>query len=186
MSASLHVESGTRFDHRDLAFAGDGGSPIHLRPIEPDDFEREREFVEGLSPRTSYQRLMSVRKPTPDELFRWTHIDRSREGAVVATVTIDGRERQVGVARYVMEGAHGEAEFAIVIGDAWQGQGLGARLLAALIELARQSGVRRLFGSTLSENRAMRSLGARFGFRQSRQPGEAIVTMLSLNLLPEA
>jgi len=186
MFPTSHVESGTRFERRAHALSWGAGAPIHLRPIEPDDFEREREFVEGLSPRTSYQRLMSPRKPTTDELFRWTHIDRSREGAVVATVIVDGCERQIGVARYVMEGAHGEAEFAIVVADEWQGQGLGAQLLSALIELAKQSGVRRLFGNTLSENRAMRSLGSRFGFRQSRQPGEAIVTMLSLNLQPDA
>ncbi len=186
MSPIRHAGPGTFFEQRGPAFARDDGRPIQLRPIEPDDFEREREFVEGLSPRTSYLRLMSVRKPSIDELFRWTHIDRSREGAVVATATIDGRERQVGVARYVMEGEHGEADFAIVIGDEWQGHGLGARLLSALIELARESGVRRLYGNTLSENNAMRSLGRRFGFRQSRQPGEAIVTMLSLNLQPES
>ncbi|MBO9647867.1 MAG: GNAT family N-acetyltransferase [Variovorax sp.] len=186
MSPTRHIASGAHLQHPGHALPYDDGTSIHLRPIEPDDFEREREFVEGLSPRTSYQRLMSARKPTADELFRWTHIDRSREGAVVATVTIDGRERQVGVARYVMEGADGEAEFAMVIGDEWQGQGVGAQLLSALIDLAKQSGVRRLHGNTLSENNAMRSLGRRFGFRQSRQPGEAIITMLSLNLLPEA
>jgi len=185
MSLIRHAEA-AHSGHSGHLFPHDDDSPVHLRPIEPDDFEREREFVEGLSPHTSYQRLMSVRRPTMDELFRWTHIDPSREGAVVATVMIDGRERQVGVARYVMEGDHGEAEFAIVLADGWQGQGLGARLLSALIDLARQSGVRRLFGTTLSENNAMRALGHRLGFRQSRQPGEAIVTMLSLNLLPEA
>lgn len=186
MSPTPHLASGARFQHPGHALPYDDGTGMHVGPIEPDDFEREREFVEGLSPRTSYQRLMSVRKPTAEELFRWTHIDRSREAAVVATVTIDGRERQAGVARYVMEGADGEAEFAIVIGDEWQGQGVGAQLMSALIELAKQSGVRRLFGNTLSENNAMRSLGRRFGFRQSREPGEAIVTMLSLNLQPEA
>jgi acetyltransferase len=157
-----------------------------VRQIEPDDFEREREFVEGLSPRTAYLRLMSPRKPTIEELERWTHIDHSREGAVVATVTIDGRERQVGVARYVMDGMDGEAEFAIVISDAWQGMGLGAQLLSALIELARQSGVRQLIGSTLSENRGMLRLARRFGFRPSREAGAAFVTLLRLALQPEA
>lgn len=161
------------------------GTPIHVRPIEPGDFEREREFVEGLSPRTAYQRLMSARKPSIEELQRWTRIDRSREGAVVATVTIDGRERQVGVARYVMEGADGEAEFAIVISDAWQGKGLGAQLLSALIDLARQSGIRRLFGSTLSDNRGMLELARGFGFRLSKELGAAIITDLSLTLQPE-
>lgn len=155
---------------------------IHVRPIEPDDFEREREFVDGLSPRTAYQRLMSARKPSDEELRRWTHIDPSREGALVATVFVDGRERQVGVARYVMEDREGEADIAIVIADDWQGQGIGMRLLSALIDLARQSGIRRLYGSTLSENRGMLGLARRFGFRLSKQAGAAIITDLSLSL----
>lgn len=154
----------------------------HVRTIDAADLEREREFVEGLSPRTAYQRLMSPRKPSDEELQRWTAIDRTREGAVVATVTVDGRERQVGVARYVMEGPDGEADFAIVIGDSWQGRGLGKRLLAALIDLARKAGVRRLVGSTLSENRGMLELAGRFGFRRSKDPGGAIVTLLKLTL----
>jgi acetyltransferase len=162
------------------------GTPVLVRPIEPGDLEREREFVEGLSPRTAYQRLMSARKPSIEELQRWTRIDRSREGAVVATVTLDGRERQVGVARYAMDGTDGEAEIAIVIDDAWQGQGLGAHLMNALIDLARQSGVRRLVGSTLSENKGMLVLGRRLGFRLGREPGAAFVTMLSLTLQPES
>ena len=161
------------------------GTPVLVRPIEPGDLEREREFVEGLSPRTAYQRLMSARKPSIEELQRWTRIDRSREGAVVATVTLDGRERQVGVARYAMEGADGEAEIAIVIDDAWQGQGLGAHLMTALIDLARQSGIRRLVGSTLSENKGMLALGRQLGFRLGREPGAAFVTMLTLTLQPE-
>lgn len=159
-----------------------GDAEIHVRPIQSDDFEREREFVEGLSPRTAYQRLMSARKPSTEELMRWTHIDRSHEGAVVATVVIDGREQQVGVARYVMEDTQGEAEFAIVIADDWQGSGLGTRLLSALVDLARQSGIRRLFGSTLSDNRGMLALARRLGFRLSKEAGAAIVTNLRLAL----
>ena len=155
---------------------------FQVRAIESDDFEREREFVEGLSPRTAYLRLLSPRKPSIEELQRWTRINRPREGAVVATISIDGRERQTGVARYVMEGSDGEAEFAIVIGDAWQGQGLGTQLLSALIDLARKSGVRRLIGSTLSENRGMLGLARRFGFKLSREAGGAIITVLRLTL----
>jgi RimJ/RimL family protein N-acetyltransferase len=160
-------------------------SPL-LRPIEPGDFERERRFVDGLSPQTGYQRLMSPRRPSDDELRRWTHIDPAREGALVAIVSSAGEERQVGVARYVVEDGTDEAEFAIVISDDWHGKGLGRQLLSALIDLARRSGVTRLVGTTLSENKAMLGLGRRLGFKLSRERGSAFVTMMSLTLLPEA
>jgi len=185
MSPLSPLASGARIESRLPGFhagAIEGWRGIHVRPIEPEDFERERAFVDGLSPRTAYQRLMSARKPSDEELRRWTDIDRSREGAMVATVFVDGLERQVGVARYVIEGADEEAEIAIVIADDWQGQGLGGRLLTALIDLARQSGIRRLVGSTLSENRGMLALARRFGFTLSKEPGLAIITNLRLDL----
>ncbi|HDW3841017.1 TPA: GNAT family N-acetyltransferase [Raoultella ornithinolytica] len=161
------------------------GTPVHLRMIAAGDLAREREFVDGLSPRTRYQRLMSARTPTIEEFQRWTNIDRSREGAVVATVDIDGRERQVGVARYYIDQPDAQADLAIVVADEWQGMGLGRQLLTSLVDLARQSGVRKLAGTTMSENKGMIALGRSIGFKPSREPGVAIYTLLSLSLQPE-
>ena len=175
---------GTAGERQDVRRDGNG-MPVHLRMIAPDDFEREREFVDGLSPRTRYQRLMSTRMPTAEELRRWTDIDRSREGAVVATVDIDGRERQGGVARYFIDQPDAQADFAIVVADEWQGIGLGRQLLTALVDLARLSGVRRLVGITMPENKVMIGLGRSLGFRLSWEPGVDIYTLQSLSLQPE-
>ena len=136
----------------------------------------------GLSRDTSYQRLMSARTPTEAELRRWTDIDREREGAMIATVFVGGREKQIGVARYVIESGDDRAEFAIVLNDAWQGSGLGRQLMSALIDLARHSGIRQLFGTTFSENAAMLALARRLGFKPSRVPGAGFLTMLKLAL----
>jgi len=163
-------------------WAARDGTPILVRAITPDDFQLEREFVEGLSPQAGYQRLMSSRKPSAEELQRWTVVDREREGALIATTSGHGRERQVGVARYAMDAGDDAAEFAIVISDAWHGMGLGTHLLSSLIDLARQSGVRRIFGTTLSENASMLRMGRRMGFKPSRLPGAGFITMLSLDL----
>jgi acetyltransferase len=95
-------------------WAARDGTPILVRAITPDDFQLEREFVEGLSPQAGYQRLMSSRKPSAEELQRWTVVDREREGALIATTSGHGRERQVGVARYAMDAGDDAAEFAVV------------------------------------------------------------------------
>lgn len=162
------------------------GTSVLVRPIAPDDFELEREFVAGLSRRTRYQRLMSARTPQATELRRWTRIDPEREAALIATVNRDGRERQIGVARYAIDDVEDEAEFAIVIDDEWQGRGLGAHLLFALIDLARRSGLQRLCGTTFSENTAMLGLARRLGFKRSLEPGAGFLTGLSLELLADA
>ena len=183
------MDTGTLLDTGAHTWEARNGTPVCVRPIEPGDFELEREFVEGLSARTGYQRLMNPRKPSTAELQRWTRVDRAREGVLIATVSQEGAERQIGVARYTLEaeeGEDGEAEFAIVIADSWQGTGLGLHLLSSLIELARTSGVKRVFGTTLSDNVAMLGLARRLGFRQSRMPGAAIYTVLKLALPPDA
>lgn len=162
--------------------AGDGSS-ICMRSIEPSDLELERHFVERLSGESRYMRLMSGRMPSEAEMIRWTRIDRRREGALVVTIAAGARERLIGVARYAMiEGTSDMGECAIVIDDAWHRHGLGRRLLASLIELATRSGVKRLLGTTLSENIAMLGLARKLGFTVSRAPEMASIMNLSLDL----
>ena len=185
-SAHLSVP-GSGSEHLDWhVWEAKDGTSVLVRPIEPDDFELERQFVDGLSARSGFQRLLSPRRPSALEIKRWTQVDRPREGVLIATVRSQGEEQQIGVARYAIDGEDGEADFAIVIGDAWHGIGVGAHLVSSLIELARKSGVGQLSGITLSENRAMLGLARRLGFKLSRVPGDGIVTRVSLALHPEA
>jgi acetyltransferase len=139
--------------------------------------------VKGLSRETGYQRLMSARTPSAEELRRFTDIDSDRETALIALTSTNGRERQVGVARYVRdESAPGEAEFAIVLADDWQRRGLGRKLLVSLIDDAKRQGVRRLIGTTLSHNEGMLRLARRLGFSLARNPGSASITNVTLDL----
>ena len=158
------------------------GTAITIRPISGADLALEQEFVDGLSASTGYQRLMSARHLSSEELRRLTDIDRERELALIATTSVQGRERQIGVARYVKESQSGDAEFAIVLSDDWQRRGLGTRLLVSLISAAKSDGVRRLVGSTLSENRGMLALGRRLGFRLALDPDSATITNVTMDL----
>jgi acetyltransferase len=157
------------------------GTSVTIRPIGPDDLAIETAFVRSLSPRTGYYRLFSGRQPQPDELWRFTHPDREREAALIATVVADdGSERQIAVARYVRTGNDGEAEFAIVVADAWQGRGLGSELLGRLLDCAQAAGLRRVVGIVLAENAGMLALGRRLGFDVGRDAGDATVRRLVL------
>ena len=105
-----------------------------------------------------------------------------REFALIATIAVSGAEREIGVARYVKEPASDAAEFAIVLADDWQRRGLGRRLLMQLVDAAQQRGVRRLFGTTLSENTAMLALAQSLGFASERDRDLATMTNLTLDL----
>ncbi len=159
------------------------GTPITIRPISAADYDLEQQFVSRLSPASGYQRLMSARRLSAEEIRRFTDIDTTREMALIATTRVAGRERQIGVARYVKnESAPGEAEFAIVLADEWQGRGLGMKLLTSLLAAARANGVRRAVATTLSTNEGMLALARRMGFTLAPNPAAPSITNLTLEL----
>ena len=159
------------------------GTVITVRSISAEDLALEQEFVDGLSASTGYQRLMSARRPSLEELRRFTDINPERELALIATTPVQGRERQIGVARYVKEeSSPGDAEFAIVLSDDWQGRGLGAKLLGSLLVAAKNDGVRRLVGTTMSENSGMLALGRKLGFKLAKDSSSATITNMTVDL----
>jgi acetyltransferase len=158
------------------------GSVITIRPIAAADLALEEEFVNALSSHTGYQRLMSARRPSREELIRFTDIDPKREWALIATTRVLDQERQIGVARYVKEEPEGDAEFAIVLSDDWQGRGLGSKLLASLVAAAAKHAVRRLVGMTLATNDGMLALGRKLGFKIASDPDSATIKLLTRDL----
>jgi GNAT superfamily N-acetyltransferase len=62
-------------------------------------------------------------------LFRMTQIDYDREMAMVAIEELAEKEIMVGAARIINDPDGTGAEFAIMVGDPWQGHGIGAALL---------------------------------------------------------
>ena len=161
-------------------WALNGRLQITLRPIRAQDLGLEIAFVNSLSQQTRYDRLMSLRKLSHAELVRMTDLDLARELALIATVCVDGTEQQIGVARCVRLGDNGtQGEMAIVIGDAWQGLGLGEKLLRALIDAAAEAGVRLMTGTTLSTNHRLIALARKLGFKPQRVPGDATVMNVS-------
>ena len=159
------------------------GREATLRPIAPGDFAIESAFLDTLSAETSYNRLFSARHPSAEEIRRWTDIDPAREVAfVVTTRDAAGGETMLAVGRAVHDDDGPDAEFALLVGDDSKRLGLGRRLLETLIAAARERGVRRLYGTTLSTNVAMLALAHRLGFASRREIGDSLVTVVSLKL----
>ena len=68
------------------------------------------------------------------------------------------------------------AEFALVVADAWQGKGLGSALLERLCACAKEAGYEALYGHILEANHDMLALAARLGFHEvSRTAAEVTV-----------
>lgn len=131
-----------------------------LRPIRPDDDAQLMRLYKTFSVETIYHRFFSYVNATPDRVKRMTHIDYRRQMAIVAEVEIAGVPEIVGVARYNTPegGSPVEAEMAIVVGDPYQGNGVGAELLDTLIKVARAEGFNLLFGIVHYDNKPAQRL----------------------------
>jgi acetyltransferase len=147
------------------------GTDMVIRPIRPEDAEIEQAFIRKLSQRAKYFRFMqSLTELSPQMLARFTQIDYSREMALIAVVYVDGQETEIGVARYITNPDGKSCEFAIVIADDWQRQGIAHRLMQQLIETARTHALQIMEGDVLANNKEMLNLVSKLGF--SIKPGE--------------
>jgi acetyltransferase len=141
------------------------GMEVLVRAIRPEDEPLIVELFESFSAHTIRMRFFSmVKRLTHDSLIRLCHLDYDREMALVAARRDGGRPHLLGVSRYYLDPETRTAEFAVTVGDPWQGQGLGWHLMERLIEVARQRGVKRLAGPVLRENTAMLKLAQELGF----------------------
>jgi acetyltransferase len=159
------------------------GESLRVRPVRHDDSELEEAFVRALSLESRYQRMLSGgTKVTPEWIDSMTHIDYRRHMAFAVITVNNGIERFVGVGRYVIDALNSSAEVALVLADAWQGQGLGRRLLATLLEHAQTAGVREAVGVVLATNKAMLRLARSMHFAVTAEPGDATVVRIRRDL----
>jgi acetyltransferase len=144
------------------------GEKVLLRAIRPEDEPLWAEMIESLSPETAMYRFFGpVREITKSMLVRYCHVDYDREIAIAAFSLPKGRKKaqMLGVARFAIETANAEeAEFAIVVRDAYQRKGLGSKLMEALIQAARDRHVREIDGDVLAANPGMTRFAESLGF----------------------
>lgn len=141
------------------------GLRLCVRPLRPDDREREIEFINSLSERTRFYRMMTPLKFLPPHLLdRLMDIDYDRRMAFVATVEQDGREQFVGIARYGETDRPDTVELGVTVTDRWQRHGIARLLISELVRFARWRGVRRIEGIVLPDNLPMIELAKSLGF----------------------
>ncbi|MBK9327522.1 MAG: bifunctional acetate--CoA ligase family protein/GNAT family N-acetyltransferase [Thiobacillaceae bacterium] len=159
------------------------GSDVIIRPIRPEDAELTQGFVRGLSEETKYFRYMdAVRELSPAMLVRLTQIDYSREMALLAVTEVEGGEVELGVARYAINPDGESCEFALVVNDQWQKQGIGHKLMDVLMDVARAKGLRFMEGEVLKTNRRMLKLSESLGFRVEPHPEDDGIRKISREL----
>ncbi len=159
------------------------GLDITIRPIRPEDATMEKDFVHSLSERTKYFRYMQViQELTPEMIVRFTQIDYDREMAFVAVTTLQDKQVELGVCRYIINPDGNSAEFALVVSDNYQGLGVGSRLMTALMQAAKFKGIALFEGEVLSVNQPMLSLVKKLGFTVETIAGDREIVRVVKNL----
>jgi len=142
------------------------GVAVVVRPIEPGDKDRLVNGLRQLSLESIRKRFLAA-KPSfsRSELRYLTEVDGVNHIALVAVLE-DDPEQLVAVARCVrLPDRPDTAEMAIVVGDPWQGQGLGRELARRLADAALAAGIRRFAATMLGDNEAARRLMLTFARR---------------------
>ncbi len=157
------------------------GSTLFLRPIRPEDEPLLVAFHDTLSERTVSLRYFHAMKLSTrvahERLTRICFIDYDREIALVAErENPDTGAREIlGVGRLSKIPATSDAEFAVLIADRFQRQGLGTALLERLLQVARDESIARVVGSILPENVGMRRICEKLGFQLGHDVDEGVV-----------
>ncbi|MEN0005707.1 MAG: bifunctional acetate--CoA ligase family protein/GNAT family N-acetyltransferase [Bacteroidota bacterium] len=146
------------------------GQEALLRPIRPEDEPMEMRMLEDVSKQSLYYRFFGY-IPNIDHEFlsRFTHIDYDREMAIIAEIEVEGEQRMIGVVRVIADAWQEGAEYAIVIADPWQGQGLGGQMTDFILEVAKAMGLKFIYASVLSTNEGMIRLFKSRGFSLERE-----------------
>jgi len=141
------------------------GTPVTLRPIKPEDEPLWHAMLASCSRESLYSRFRShYNWATHEAATRHCYIDYAREIAIVAEVEERSERRLVGVGRLIADPGHEEAEYAVLVIDAFQNRELGSLLTDTCIEVARGWQLRRLVAETDTTNRAMIAVFAKRGF----------------------
>ena len=170
------------------------GTPVLIRPIRPEDEPLMVDLFTTFSLRTIHMRFFGlIKQMTHDQLIRTCNIDYDREVSLVALCqdgvaskasASDGqperpelgrRERLIGAARLVMESDRQSAEYAVVVGDPWQRQGLGRHFMELIIPYAKERGLAEIHGDVLTANEPMLALCEQLHFSIHRSEVKDVV-----------
>lgn len=160
------------------------GRKVRIRHICPTDAALLVDLFHHLSPETRRFRFFTALPDLPDDILwrearRYADFNEQKQAAFIALVDEEGKEHAIGVVRLVLDKHDPDtAEFAIVLRDDYQREGLGTIMLDLLIQLALVRGIKRLRGISLADNEGVHRLIQRCGFPVSSHTSHGETTQI--------
>lgn len=165
-------------------FTMKNGETAILRAIKPEDEPMERAMFDHVSERSLYYRFFSYTfDVSHNSLVKYTQIDYDREMAIIALVDgPDGKKQMAGVVRVISDAWNETAEYAILVADPWQNQGLGSELTDYILAITRARGIKKLFAEVLNVNDIMSYMLRKRGFRVIDRTNEGAYLEMDLEV----
>ena len=161
------------------------GQRITIRPISSADSDLEVAFIDRLSPLTKHYRFLGGIHHVSEQLLKeFCNVDFDQTAAFIATTRVDGKEREIGVARYAPCSTDNAREMAITIADGWQDKGLDVLLAKQLIDFSKSRGVQTLYSIDLADNMHMHQLADDLGMSSKHDPDDPHQVIYTLALDP--
>ena len=152
------------------------GQPVTLRPIKPEDEPMWHEALGRCSAQSLRSRFFSVFKESTHQMAtRYCFIDYEREMAIVAEVEGKNGRELIGVTGLAADPDRETAEFAILVPDPSQGEGVGKLLTDYTFEVAEEWGIKRLTATMMSNNKRIIHMMRSRGFKLTHDIEERAV-----------
>lgn len=147
-------------------------SPLLMRRGRPDDIDRALDFERHLSPGTRYFRFGKMQDLgfDRDRLAGLFNPDDDHNIHYIVTIAVDSREIMIASGRLVIPSAGSSGEMLIVVGDEWQGCGVGRCLVTQLCQEAIVRNVHTVYCQVLPTNRRMQTFMRSCGFKPAINP----------------
>lgn len=142
------------------------GTMVKLRPIKPEDEPLWLEMLGSCSKESIYSRFRyDFHFNSHDVATQFCYIDYDRELGIVAEIEYEGRKRLIGVGRLISDPNIEVAEYAVLVPDEWQNKELGLILTEYCVEIATETGLKKIAAETTKDNKPMIAVFKKLNFK---------------------
>jgi acyl-CoA hydrolase/RimJ/RimL family protein N-acetyltransferase len=132
------------------------GRTIEFRPLLASDEFAFRNFFYSLQAQSVYHRFFYHKQLFSHKAMQeqWASVDYRKNMSLIGLTSVSGHQEIMAIASYA-QSEDGRAEVAFVVGDGFQGMGIGSRMVEILEGIARKNDYKGFTAYVLRENRSM-------------------------------
>ena len=178
---TIHGTMGTR---KGQTISLSSGDEVSFRFVRPDDAAALQRVHARCSERTIHLRFFGSMKELSDKKARYFASTDGVDHLGLVALDPEDPDEIIAVVRYARTPGDERAEYAALVEDRWQGQGVGAGLTRRLIDEARDNGVRFFYALVMGHNERMLNVFRHLGLPE-RERVEDGVKRVEIVLYPE-